>query len=546
MQKFLQYFYTEKERGEALKETERQNQLLLSYMKLYFDDVQIKTLIDKFTFSELRRLMGETDIEFFALCYFPKYFDRTFGSFHKELFEELKYMLSNTGLIEAFGLPREHGKSTINSFLFPLYSTLYNKSQFTLIISATEQIALPFLDMIKDELENNPLLKEDFGIQKGNRWNNNEIWITGRGIDACIMIRGIDGSLRGIHFKQYRPQLVLLDDLLKDDTAKSETKREQVKNTFTDVVIPIGTKDTNILVVGTVLHEEDLMAELLKGKIPGVRSIRKSAVISFSERDDLWGEWERLYNNLKDLDRINTAKEYYEANEAEMVEGTEILWHEYLDYYYLMCKKQAMGEKSFYKELQNDPRSTDDYIFQNIQYWEVRPEYDDMEIVMYIDPAIKAGKRNDYSAVTVIGKHEKTGQMYVLDGQIYKLLPDDLFKVVIEKIPLFPIEKVGFEATQAQSYMKQKFEESLWDNQIYIPVEEVNAKGQKHERIITLEPDIKRGFILFNPANVSYNNQVKDYNKGARHDDAPDSLYGGVQLVQGVQSLKFFDRNLLF
>lgn len=158
-----------------MKETERQNQLLLSYMKLYFDDAQIKTLIDKFTFSELRRLMGETDIEFFALCYFPKYFDRTFGSFHKELFEELKYMLSNTGLIEAFGLPREHGKSTINSFLFPLYSTLYNKSQFTLIISATEQIALPFLDMIKDELENNLLLKEDFGIQKGNRWNNNEI-----------------------------------------------------------------------------------------------------------------------------------------------------------------------------------------------------------------------------------------------------------------------------------------------------------------------------------------------------------------------------------
>jgi hypothetical protein len=46
-------------------------------------------------------------------------------------------------------------------------------------------------------------------------------------------------------------------------------------------------------------------------------------------------------------------------------------------------------------------------------------------------------------------------------------------------------------------------------------VEEVNSKGQKHERIITLEPDVKGGFILFNPANVAYNNQVKDYNKGA-------------------------------
>lgn len=205
----------------------------------------------------------------------------------------------------AFGLPREHGKSTINSFLFPLYATLYDKSQFTLIISATEQIALPFLDMIKDELENNQLLIEDFGIQKGNRWNNNEIWIKSRsGIDSCIMIRGIDGSLRGVHYKQHRPTLVLLDDLLKDDTAKSESKREQVKSTFRDVVIPIGTRDTNILVVGTILHEEDLMSDLLKGRIPGVRSMKKAAINQWSERDDLWSEWEKQYNNLLDQDRI--------------------------------------------------------------------------------------------------------------------------------------------------------------------------------------------------------------------------------------------------
>lgn len=85
----------------------------------------------------------------------------------------------------------------------------------------------------------------------------------------------------------------------------------QVKNTFTDVVIPIGTKDTNILVVGTVLHEEDLMADMLKGKIPGVRSIKKAAVICFAEREDLWSDWEAQYNNLLDLDRIDTAKSFF-------------------------------------------------------------------------------------------------------------------------------------------------------------------------------------------------------------------------------------------
>ena len=528
-------------------EIQRQNLLLKEYLNKYFPTNKIDELVGEFSFSELRRLLGERDIEFFALIYFPKYFDRKFGQFHKELFTELKYMLDNKGLIEAFGLPREHGKSTINSFLFPLYSTVYGKSQFTLIISATEQIALPFLDMIKDELENNQLLIEDFGIQKGARFNNNEIWIKGRnGIDACIMIRGIDGSLRGIHFKQHRPQLVLLDDLLKDDTAKSETKRDQVKSTFLDVVIPIGTRDTNILVVGTVLHEEDLMADLLKGKISGVRSIRKASIISWAERDDLWSEWESKYNNLQDLDRIETAKSFFYNHQQEMLEGTEILWSEYLDYYYLMCKKQAMGDKSFYKEMQNDPRSTDDYIFQDIQFWDKLPNFEEMELVMYVDPAIKAGKRNDFSAITILGQNSKTKQKYVVDGSVHKLLPDEIFKVAIEKLQQYPIEKIGFETTQAQSYMKQKFEEELWKNKIFTPVDEVISRGQKHERIVSLEPEVKKGHILFNYANIRYNNQIKDYNKTAKYDDAPDSLYGAVQLAQGVKSIRFFDRSLLF
>ncbi|WP_307500421.1 phage terminase large subunit [Paenibacillus brasilensis] len=217
-----------------------------------------------------------------------------------------------------------------------------------------------------------------------------------------------------------------------------------------------------------------------------------------------------------------------------------------MDYYYLMCKKQAMGEKSFYKELQNDPRSTDEYIFQNLMYWDRLPEFEEIEIAMYIDPAIKAGKKNDYSAISIIGQHRKTKQMYVVDGNIYKLLPDGLFQVAIEKLKLYPVDKLGFEVNQAQSYMKQKFEEELWKAKIHTPVESVHSKGQKHERIISLEPEVKKGHILFNADNIRYNNQIKDYNRNCQYDDAPDSLYGAVQLIQSVKSLKFYDRGLLF
>lgn len=36
--------------------------------------------------------------------------------------------------------------------------------------------------------------------------------------------------------------------------------------------------------------------------------------------------------------------------------------------------------------------------------------------------------------MTVLAKHIKTKQKYVIDGSIFKLLPDDLFQVALEKL----------------------------------------------------------------------------------------------------------------
>ena len=77
-----------RKRGDAMpiqQDYHRQNILLKEYMNKYFSPSKIEELVGEFSFSELRRLLGEMDIEFFALCYFPKYFDREFGKFHREL-----------------------------------------------------------------------------------------------------------------------------------------------------------------------------------------------------------------------------------------------------------------------------------------------------------------------------------------------------------------------------------------------------------------------------------------------------------------------------
>ncbi len=76
-----------------------------------------------------------------------------------------------------------------------------------------------------------------------------------------------------------------MDDLLKADTSRSETKREQVRNTFTDVVIPIGVQRIPIF-VGTCLHEEeDLRVAMVKRERLNKELIRvKLRVINWSDR----------------------------------------------------------------------------------------------------------------------------------------------------------------------------------------------------------------------------------------------------------------------
>lgn len=51
---------------------------------------------------------------------------------------------------------------------------------------------------------------------------------------------------------------------------------------------------------------------------------------------------------------------------------------------------------------------------------------------------------------------------------------------------------------------------------------------------------------MFDSTNIRYNDQIKDYNKTAKYYDAPDSLYGAVQLAEGVKSIRFFESGLLF
>ncbi|WP_391115998.1 phage terminase large subunit [Psychrobacillus sp. L3] len=522
----------------------KETELLFQHLKFHFNDEQIKELISNFSLTGsngLRKMLGAIDLSYFAKAYFPKYFSKPFNQFHTSLMEELNWLLEKEGKRMVVGVPRGYGKSTLSSFLFPLNILLYKKLQFILLVSATEDTGIPFLSMIKDELVSNDAIIEDFGRMKqpNNKWSFNEVHLAN---DTCITIRGIDGSIRGIRYKEHRPELILCDDLIKDQVAESDSGRENLANTYKDSLLNSGTENTRVLVVGTVLHSEDILSELLSPETTGYKQLFFQSILQWAERSDLWAEWRKIYTSLEDKHREETAYNFFLTSQSEMLKGTRVLWDEKFDYYFLMKKLVDDGESSFYKELMCQPRGADDYIFQNIQYFNGMPNLSECNLVMFVDPAMgKSQSKGDFSAITILAKQKVTGYKYIVDGTIKRITPDKLIDLIIQKVKLYEdyLDVLAFESTLFQEYILEDLKKRLKAEGIYsIRIIPVKPRNKKEVRIMQLQPDIANGIIKFNRDSQEYNLQIKDWNPKARHDDAADSLAGAWEIIEKVKKPK--------
>jgi predicted phage terminase large subunit-like protein len=343
-----------------------------------------------------------------------------------------------------------------------------------------------------------------------------------------------------------RPDLICLDDLEDKDTIASESLKNKLEGAFRDEIGRIGTHTTDMFYIGTLLSEDSLLAKVMNE--PSWDKLFYQCVRSFPKNEELWNEWRKIYRNRSNSNRKEDAYQFYLDNKESLLEGVEVLWEgRFPDgevrykgaYYNVMLNREKWGESSFWKEDQNEPRSSKEFIFKDLMFWDTLPNFDEMDIVLSVDPSM--GKKDgDYSALTILGKHKKTGYKYVIEGILERLHPSKLIERIIGLCEKYPsIATVGFENQNFQEYIEFDLKQKLKDKEMYhVLVKGKKQRQNKHERIVNLEVFVTRGEILFNQDDLLYNAQVKEYRKGCKHDDAPDSLQLGFELVEKIKKPK--------
>lgn len=473
-------------------------------------------LVDSPSGDESRRKACETDFSLFCRTYLPHYFTAEPAEYQREVLEIIsrreitaknEQVLSPLikpeyrglfragkigGLVDAE--PRGFGKSVRLSFAYPLWCLLYRKEVFILIIGASQEAAENQLESIRRELEENELIIDDFGLMQTDKMWSKKKLILANG--CAITAKGAGSALRGARYRERRPDLVICDDILKDEATASRTQRDKVYKWVKQVLFPLG-RDLFLIFVNTIFHSDDLVCRL------------------FSEIED---------GSLRDFAGLRFSC---------LTPSGQSLWPAYWPIDALEKKRQELGSRPFNTEYMNEPSTDEEALAKKESLVFFRPadiRPDEMDVISCCDPATGA---HDRSAVVTIALHRPTGLIYVLEAFGRRMSDYDYMDKVIRVYEFWRPRRIGWESVNFQVVFKHFLEERARSVGVYLPIEEIrHGSVSKEVRISALAPYFESGRLLLQENQKELIDEILTFPRG-KYDDILDALAMGVAMLTG-------------
>lgn len=161
--------------------------------------------------------------------------------------------------------PRDHAKSTALTFVMMLAEAMFRQAIYFILIGSTEENAAEQLSNISDELVNNEDLHAEFGEMRFVRNSTTDVIVEFQdGHQFRILARGAEQKIRGKMWKGTRPQRIYCDDMEDDEQVDNRDRRAKFRRWFFRAAKQALSRTGKIRVHGTILHEDSLLARLLK------------------------------------------------------------------------------------------------------------------------------------------------------------------------------------------------------------------------------------------------------------------------------------------
>ncbi len=427
----------------------------------------------------------------------------------------------------AIAAPRGHAKSTAITFAYAIACLCFKENDHILIISASEQLASQFVKAIKQQFLENEKLCQYFKFKTLLKEAETEIigqWEDGT--EFRVIGKGANQSMRGTLWRHKRPNLVLCDDMEDDELVINDQTRDKFKAWFFSAIRPIISKEGLIRVVGTVMHMDSLLQNLMPNE--------KSS-------DTIVTPLKTFSNNLK----YGWLGVKYRAHNQDF---THILWPDRFDEKELRgiraeFEGQGLLDK-YAQEYLNDPID-DSVAFFKEPWFKASPEPSEpayegwlkREVQYYAcaDLAIGEKRRHDYSAI-VVASLDDLGRLEVV--HVRKGHWDSL--EIIQN--LFDIHKkyrprlLGVEQGMIEKAIGPFLNLEMRSKQTYLNLRPMPNRGEdKPTRAASIQARMRVGDVSFRKYEdwfPDFHEEMRHFPRG-QHDDMVDALaYIGQLLDQ--------------
>ncbi|MCP6718752.1 MAG: hypothetical protein KJI71_00790 [Patescibacteria group bacterium] len=211
----------------------------------------------------LRRELGKRSHYWFFNMYLKLHVKHQTAKFQKEMFALSENTKIKTLVMVAF---RGSAKSTIFTLSYPIWAILgEQQKKYVVILSQTQRQVHQHLANLREELENNDLLRADLGPfkEQTNQWGSSSLVIPR--YKARISVASVEQSIRGLKHGEHRPDLIICDDIEDLDSIRTKENRDKTYAWLTGDVIPSGDQNTRLIIIGNLLHEDSPLMRIKRG-----------------------------------------------------------------------------------------------------------------------------------------------------------------------------------------------------------------------------------------------------------------------------------------
>ena len=407
---------------------------------------------------------------------FPEIFYAPFSILHDQIFQ-----LIDAGHRRiAIAAPRGIGKTSIARAVV-MRSILFRLQKFIVYVSNSATSAEMQTENVKRDLISNAQIKrlfgnikEALGTERGMDESFSKASWTAYG-DTFILPRGSGQQVRGLNWANHRPELVIIDDLENKDEIKNEENREKLKGWFWSDLMKTEdrySKGCIFIYIDTIKHEDSLLVDLIESP--------EWATIQLAICDDNYKSFDPNYMTDEEIRR--------EVEEHRRL-GT-------LDAFYMermnvpIAKEDAVFKAEYFRYYQD--------LFSTLKVGDDEIKMGQLTHITLVDPARTVKLQSADSAIVTVAVDRTSRRIFVRHVFSGKVYPDELYNEMFRQVKLYGSFILGIDTVGLSNFVMQPVENECRIRGVHPMILELPAKRSKEERVATLAPHYKQGYIYHN------------------------------------------------